>query len=139
MEDLQVGDRFTIPAAELDESFETSGGPGGQHANRNATAVRLRWDVARSSLPDDVKAKLRGRIGDNVEVVVTESRSQFRNRALARQRLQEKISRAMIDVPVRKKTRATKASRLRRIEKKKARSRVKRLRKPPDLENGGGG
>jgi ribosome-associated protein len=137
MEDLQVGASLTIPAAELDESFETSGGPGGQHANRNATAVRLRWDIAQSSLPDDLKAKLRSRLGDSVEVVVTESRSQFRNRALARQRMQEKISSAMVDRPKRKKTKATRASRLRRLEKKRARGEVKRLRQPPDLGGGG--
>ena len=139
MEDLEVGGRFTIPAAELHESFETSGGPGGQHANRTATAVRLRWDIAQSSLPDDVKDQLRDRMGNHVEVVVTESRSQFRNRALARQRLQEKISRVMVDPPNRKKTKATKASRIRRLERKRARGQVKRLRRPPDLEGGGGG
>jgi ribosome-associated protein len=138
MEDLRIGGRFTIPATELDESFETPGGPGGQHANRNATAVRLRWDIAQSSLPDDVKAKLRRRVGEYVEVVVTESRSQFRNRALARQRMQDKISSALVDPPKRKESRPTKASQRRRVEKKRVRGLTKRLRQPPDLDGGGG-
>lgn len=133
MDDLKVG-RFIIPAAELDESFETSGGPGGQHANRNETAVRLRFDIDGSSLPDDVRSKLRSRIGDHAEVVAADSRSQFRNRALARQRLQEKLEKALVDPAPRKKTRPTRASQRRRIEDKRARSKKKRLRQPPDFD-----
>jgi ribosome-associated protein len=134
MEDLKVGE-YTIPADELDESFETSGGPGGQHANRSATAVRLRFDIARSSLPDEVRSKLRGRIGEYTEVVAADSRSQFRNRALARQRMREKIESALIDPPKRKRTRPTRASRKKRIEEKRARGETKRLRKRPDPDS----
>lgn len=133
MEDLEVGP-YTIPADELEESFETSGGPGGQHANRSATSVRLRFDIGGSSLPDEVKAKLRSRIGELAEVMAADSRSQFRNRALARRRMQEKIEKALIDPPKRKRTRPTRASKRKRLEEKRARSRTKRLRKPPDLE-----
>lgn len=133
MEDLEVG-RFTIPASELEESFETSGGPGGQHANRNETTVRLRFDIADSSLPDEIRARLVERIGDVAEVTAADSRSQFRNRALARKRLQEKLRQAMVDPPKRKKTRPTRASKRRRLEKKRHRGRKKRLRKPPDTE-----
>lgn len=131
MDDLEVG-RYTIPAAELEESFETSGGPGGQHANKNETAVRLRFDVATSSLPEEVRSKLQDRIGRYAEVNVSESRSQFRNRALARQRLQERLREALVDPPKRKKTKPTRASQRRRVEEKRARSRTKRLRKPPE-------
>jgi ribosome-associated protein len=133
MEDLQVG-RYTIPAHELEESFDTSGGPGGQHANRSATAVRLRLDITASSLPDEVRSKLRHRIGDHIEVVVSDSRSQYRNRVLARRRMREKIEEALVDPPTRRKTRPTAASRRKRIERKRARGRTKRLRKPPDLD-----
>lgn len=133
MEDLDVG-RFTIPAAELEESFVTSGGPGGQHANRSETAVRLRFDIANSSLPDDVRSKLIDRIGEHAEATASDSRSQFRNRALARQRLQEKLREALVDRPSRKKTKPTRASRRRRLQDKRARSRKKRLRQPPDID-----
>lgn len=131
MDDLDFG-RHTIPAAELEESFETSGGPGGQHANRNATAVRLRFDIAESSLPEQVRSKLVARIGQVAEVTVSESRSQFRNRALARRRLQEKLEKALVDPPKRRRTRPTRASKRRRLEQKRARGRTKRLRHPPD-------
>lgn len=133
MEDLEVG-RYTIPAAELHETFETSGGPGGQHANRSSTAVRLRFEIAGSSLPDEIRAKLGSRLGDPVEVVAADSRSQFRNRALARQRLREKIEKALVDPPKRRRTRPSRASQERRLAKKRARSEKKRLRQPPDTD-----
>lgn len=133
MEDLTVGG-FEIPGDELEEFFETSGGPGGQHANRANTAVRLRFDVVASSLPDDVRTKLTQRLGDTVEVTVTDSRSQFRNRAIARQRLQDRIETALVDPPARRKTRPTRASKQQRLEDKRARSEKKRLRQPPDTD-----
>lgn len=134
MDDLDVGS-YTIPAAELEEIFETSGGPGGQHANRNETAVRLRLDIGASSLPDEVRSKLQQRIGSIAEVTATDSRSQFRNRALARQRLREKIERALVDPPKRKRTRPTRASKRLRVDKKRKRGRTKRLRQPPDADS----
>lgn len=134
MDDLAVG-RYTIPAAELDESFETSGGPGGQHANRNETAVRLRFDIAGSSLPDEIRTRLLTRIGDVAEVTAADSRSQFRNRSLARKRLQEKLEQALVDPPERKKTRPSRAAKKRRLQQKRARGRIKRLRQPPDLDS----
>lgn len=134
MRDLHIG-RYTIPAEDLEESFDTSGGPGGQHANRSATAVRLRLDIAGSSLPDVVRSKLRDRIGEYAEVVAADSRSQFRNRALARQRLREKIEKALVDPPKRRKTLPTRASQRRRVDEKRSRAKTKRLRKPPDLES----
>lgn len=133
MDDLEFG-RYTIPGAELDESFETSGGPGGQHANRNQTAVRLRFNIGDSTLPDDVRSKLLKRIGDYAEVNVAESRSQFRNRALARQRMQEMLREALIDPPTRKKTKPTRASQRRRLKEKRARGRKKELRQPPEMD-----
>jgi ribosome-associated protein len=133
MDDLEVG-RHIIPAEELNETFETSGGPGGQHANRSATAVRLRFDIAGSSLPDEIRSKLRSRLGEYVEVFAADSRSQFRNRALARQRMREKIEKALVDPPKRRRTRPTRASQRRRVEGKRTKGRTKRLRQPPDLE-----
>lgn len=123
--------RFEIPEQELDETFETSGGPGGQHANRSSTAVRLRFSVPDSSLPQEIRHQLAMTLGDQIEVTAADSRSQFRNRAIARKRLAEKLGEALIPDPPRKPTRPTRSSRRRRLEAKRARSEKKRLRRRP--------
>lgn len=130
MDDLVVG-AYTIPGTELEEIFETSGGPGGQHANRNATAVRLRFHIASSSLPPEVRERLRARLDDVVEVVASDTRSQFRNRALARRRLRERIESALVEAPARRPTRPTRASRRQRVAEKRSRGELKRLRRRP--------
>ncbi len=130
MEDLVVGS-LTIPAAELEERFETSGGPGGQHANRNETTVRLRFRVSESSLPIEVREKLASRLGNIVEVSAAESRSQHQNRDMARRRLAARIGEALVDPKPRKKTRPTRASADRRLTEKKVRSDVKKQRRRP--------
>ena len=134
MSSLEVGP-FTIPADELEETFTTPGGPGGQHANRNETSVRLRFRVGESTLPEDVRVTLADKLGDPIEVTATDSRSQFRNRALARQRLREKIETALREEPERRATKPTKASQQRRVEEKRARSETKRLRRSPPPED----
>ena len=134
MEDLVVGN-LTIPAAELEERFETSGGPGGQHANRSETAVHLRFRVSESSLPIEVREKLVARLGSIVEVSAAESRSQLQNRMKARRRLAERIEKALADPKLRKKTKPTRASTNRRITEKKARSDVKEQRRRPSIDD----
>ena len=134
MEDLVVGS-LTIPSAELEERFETSGGPGGQHANRSETAVRLRFQVNESSLPVEAREKLASRLGNIVEVSAGESRSQHQNREMARRRLAERIEEALVDPEQRKKTRPTRASADRRLIEKKARSEVKKQRRRPGIDD----
>lgn len=134
MEDLVVGS-LTIPSAELEERFETSGGPGGQHANRSETAVRLRFQVNESSLPVEAREKLASRLGNIVEVSAAESRSQHQNREMARRRLAERIEEALVDPEQRRKTRPTRASADRRLIEKKARSEVKKQRRRPDIDD----
>lgn len=134
MDDLEIG-AFTIPADELEETFTTAGGPGGQHANRNETSVRLRFRVADSSLPDDVKEKLKQRLGDPVDVTASTSRSQYRNRSLARTQMREKLDAALREDPERRATKPTKASRARRVDEKRARGETKRQRRPPTPED----
>lgn len=126
---------YTIPAAELEEIFETSGGPGGQHANRSATAVRLRFDVVASSLPEEVRLRLAERLGNLVEVSSADSRSQFRNRSIARRRMREKLEKALADEPPRRETTPTRASKRRRLATKRSRGETKRLRRPPPIED----
>ena len=134
MDPVVVGG-LTIPEAELSEEFSTSGGPGGQHANRNETAVRLRFDIAHSSLPDDIRDKLVSRLGALVEVTASEERSQLRNRETARQRLATKVEAALENPKPRKPTKPSRASKDRRIAEKKARSQVKKGRGRPTLDD----
>ena len=128
---ISVG-RWLIPESEIGERFDTPGGPGGQHANRNATAVTVRFDVEKSSLPDEVKSKLIQRLGATIEATAGDSRSQWRNRALARQRLADKLAATMVDPPARKRTKPSRRSRERRLAAKRAKSQKKTWRRPPD-------
>ncbi len=138
-DDLEVG-RYRIPAVELEWSFGTSGGPGGQHANRSNTRAELRYDLARSEVfPEATREWMIRRLGNRVSdgtVIVTadESRSQWRNRSIARKRLAEHLEDAMRRPTPRKKTRPTRASQRRRLEEKRARSDKKRMRRRPDDE-----
>ncbi len=134
MDDLQIGE-YTIPDVELEETFDTSGGPGGQHANKSETAVRLRFHIRDSSLPAEAKQRLIDRLGETVEVKASESRSQFRNRALARQQLKEKLEKGLKRRPRRRRTRPSRASKKKRVESKRARADIKRLRQRPTADD----
>ncbi len=133
MDPLEVGP-YLIPEEEFEERFETSGGPGGQHANRSATAVVLRFVVEGSSLPDDAKELIATRLGSVVQVIASDSRSQARNRRIARERMGATLSDALVVRRKRKKTKPTKASKERRRRKKEARSETKRQRRRPTDE-----
>jgi ribosome-associated protein len=132
-EGITVGG-WLIPESELEERFDTSGGPGGQHANRNETAVTLRFDIAGSSLPAEMQDKLTRRLGPRVEATAADTRSQWRNREVARERLIVRLEEALIDPKPRKKTKPSARAREQRLSEKKARSEVKKKRRPPDVE-----
>ena len=132
MDDLAVG-RFTIPDAELEETFTTSGGPGGQHANRSETAVEIRFDVSASiAFPEIEQHRIIDRLGRVVTVTASESRSQWRNRALARERLAERLEQALRPATPRRPTKPSRAARLSRLESKRRHSEKKRRRRPPE-------
>jgi ribosome-associated protein len=132
---LHVTPQISIGEDELEERFILASGPGGQNVNKVATAVQLRFDVARSpSLPDDVRRRLMALAGrrltqEGVLVLIARGhRSQERNREDARERLAELIRRAATPPRPRLATRPTLASKKRRLEGKAARSQVKRER-----------
>ena len=139
MDDLRISDTISIPADELRWTFSPAGGPGGQHANRSSTRAELRFDVAASrAFDDESKRRLLGKVGDNSVMLVTvdETRSQWRNRQIARQRLGEQLNEALRpDPPRRRATKPSRAARRRRIDAKRSRSRTKSLRKSPGLDD----
>lgn len=139
MDDLRITSDLLIPASELSWRFDPSGGPGGQHANKSATRVELSFDMRGSSVFGDRQRDriLRALPADAAEGVVViqvgESRSQWRNRQIARRRLVEIIEEALRPPPPRRRaTKPTRASQERRLAGKRARSETKRMRKSPD-------
>ena len=131
-DDLEVRPGLTIPAHEIDERFTTSGGPGGQHANKAATRVELRFDIAGSGTLDDQQRQvLREAFGDELRVVVDDERSQVRNRAIARERLAGRLSNALVPRRPRRPTRPTLGSQRRRLDAKRQRSETKANRRRP--------
>jgi ribosome-associated protein len=132
-ESIQVTSRLAIPLEEVELRYSRSSGPGGQHAQKTETRVEAVFDVARSAtLSEAQKRRLAGRAGPVVRAVAQDERSQSRNRELALERLGEAI-RAGVRVPrKRRPTKPTAASRERRLEGKKRRASVKRMRQHPD-------
>ena len=131
----RVTDTISIDDAELSETFVRSSGPGGQNVNKVSSAVQLRFDVRHSpSLPNDVAVRLMRLAGkrltkEGVIVIIAQShRAQERNRADARERLFALIRHAAVRPVPRRATKVPKAQKRKRIEGKKHRSTIKRLR-----------
>ena len=132
---LRVNHHLAIPLDELEWTFATSGGPGGQHANRAATRAEVSFDVERSAvLGPRQRQRLLERLGPTVRAAAGEERSQARNREIALQRLGEKLAEALRIERPRVATRPTGASRKRRVETKRHRGEVKRARRKPEEE-----
>lgn len=132
---MAVFSKENLPEDELKEEFICSAaGPGGQHVNKTATAVRLAFHAAESKILNELTRNrlyaLAGtRAADGfVTVFVKDSRSLAMNRDLARERLAALIAQAMTEPRKRKKTKPTKASKERRLKSKSIRSRVKSSR-----------
>jgi ribosome-associated protein len=134
---VRVSASIVVPDSELSEQFIRASGPGGQNVNKVATAVRLRFDVAKSSLPIDVKERLRrlagARLTDDDVIVIEaqEQRTQGRNREAARERLADLIRRALKRPRARRPTKPSLAAREKRLESKQKQAALKRLRATP--------
>jgi ribosome-associated protein len=134
---LVVTDSVRIPRFELSETFSTSGGPGGQRANKAATRVELVFDVETSSAfrHEEHRARVIERLGPQIRVVVDDERSQLRNRALAEQRLVERLQQALHVRRTRRPTKPTMGAQQRRLATKAQRSDVKRQRRRPTADD----
>jgi ribosome-associated protein len=134
--DLVINKNVIIPGSELSVSTSRASGPGGQHVNKTSSRVSLRWNILESvALSDEDRAMLMNRlksrlVGDGELLIHVESeRSQLRNRHIARERLANLVSNALLPQKARVATKPTMGSKTRRIQSKKRRSIVKKLRK----------
>jgi len=136
---LHVSAHLAIPHEEFDVRATTGGGPGGQHVNRSATRIELRWHPATSAAlsaslsgahRERVLQRLAGRLDTSgtMRLVSAEHRSQRRNRDVAMERLAAIVRGALPDPVPRKATKPTRGAVERRLDDKKRRSGVKRDR-----------
>jgi ribosome-associated protein len=129
---LRITDTLSIADWELSESFSRSSGPGGQNVNKVETAVELRFEAERSPhLGASVKSRLKRLAGrrwtldGTIVIRAEETRSQQRNRELARERLVEMIRSALVAPKRRIATKPTLGSQRRRLTAKAVRGGVK--------------
>jgi ribosome-associated protein len=134
---MEITPRISISDDEFTERMVKASGPGGQHVNKTSNAVELRFNVGASSLADDTKDRLRKLAGsrlsqDDVLILFSQgSRSLEMNRQEVRERLADLIRRALVRPKVRRPTKPTYSSKLKRLESKGRRSDVKSMRGKP--------
>ncbi|MCC6299395.1 MAG: aminoacyl-tRNA hydrolase [Anaerolineales bacterium] len=132
---LEITPSIIINESELHFDYVRASGPGGQNVNKVATAVQLRFDVRASSLAEDVKKRLlhlAGMRATSEGILLIEAkrfRTQEQNREDAIARFAALIRKAAVKPKTRKKTKPTKASKEKRLEAKKRRGEIKKLRR----------
>jgi ribosome-associated protein len=134
-EPIRVTRSVSIPPGEIRLRVSRSSGPGGQHANTSETRVEASLDLtATTALTERQRARAIARAGPVVRAVAQDERSQARNRELAVERLVAKLRDALRTERRRVATAPTHASRERRLDEKRRRSGVKRMRRAPEGE-----
>src|SRR5947209_17086678 len=134
MRDLQIGNGLIIPAQLLRAETSRSGGPGGQNVNKLETRVTIAVEVDTLPLPDERKQRVRERLAGRINregvlrVTSQAERSQLANRDRALARMEELLSDAIAEQETRKPTRVSRAQKTRRLEEKKRRAQMKKLR-----------
>jgi ribosome-associated protein len=131
-ESIRVTRSVSVPTSEIELRFSRSSGPGGQHAQKTESRVEAVFDVeASSALTERQKTRVIDRAGPVLRAVAQDERSQWRNRELATERLVEQLRQALRVERKRRPTKPTKASQERRLEQKRRRGEIKRLRRAP--------
>jgi ribosome-associated protein len=126
---LRPGSGVVIPVGVVEWRFSTSGGPGGQHANRSNTRVEAALDLTTApGIADDTRATLITKCGEVLTVAVDDTRSQHRNRQVALERLQEKMAAALRRPKRRRKTKPSRGAVQRRLKAKKVQADKKKAR-----------
>lgn len=132
---LFIKARLVVPSDEIVLRVTTSGGPGGQHANRSLTRVVVTFRVANSVALSEVdKNLLLESVGPVIQSSASRFRSQAMNRSAALNQLAQRIATGLVRPTPRRATRPTRASKVRRVDEKKARSRIKEHRRTPDAD-----
>ena len=131
---LSISNYVAIPDSEIDLQAIRSQGPGGQNVNKVSTAIHLRFDIDKSSLPEFYKQELL-RLNDNriskegiIVIKAQASRSQEQNREEALGRLQALVKSVAVTQKRRRPTKPTKGSKIKRVDKKTKRGQLKNLR-----------
>jgi ribosome-associated protein len=131
---IEITGDMSLDDREVEERFVRASGPGGQNVNKVATAVELRFNVAASSLPEDVKQRLiqlagARMTGEGILLIDSrEHRLQSQNRVAARARLANLIRQALVKPRDRRRTKPTSGARERRLTAKKLRGHIKSAR-----------
>jgi ribosome-associated protein len=133
-ESIQVTKSVAVPLAEIELRTSRSSGPGGQHAQKSETRVEAVFDVeASTALTDAQKRRVVAKAGPVLRAIAQDERSQLRNRELATERLVSALRDALFVQRRRVPTKPSAAAKARRVDEKKRRGEVKRLRRqPPD-------
>ena len=132
-ESIRVTRSVLLPLAEVDLQYSRSSGPGGQHAQKSETRAVAVFDVAASAaLTERQKQRVIARVGPVLRAVAQDERSRTRNTELALQRLVAQLREALHVERKRVATKPSAAVRKRRLEGKRRRGDVKRLRRPPE-------
>jgi ribosome-associated protein len=133
---VRVNRRLEIPLAEIQYTFSTSSGPGGQHANKASTRVDLAWNVDDSRILRDedrelLRSRLRNRIDSSGALRLSSDRhrSQWRNRADVTARMADIVGEALKPPKQRVATAPTRSAKARRLEAKRRRGAIKRNRR----------